>query len=203
MRICFIGDSFINGTNDPDCLGWVGRACARARRRGIELTVYNLGIRRDTSADVAARWQAETLARQPADQSGLLVFSFGVNDGTTDESGRPRAALADTLANAGATLAEARRRHPTLMVGPPPIDDDAVNARSRVLSEALARLCHDLGVPFLDIFTPLERHPLWRREVAANDGAHPGAAGYGVLADLVTAWPEWWAALTGQRISLR
>lgn len=25
MRICFIGDSFVNGTGDDTCLGWVGR----------------------------------------------------------------------------------------------------------------------------------------------------------------------------------
>lgn len=197
MRICFIGDSFVNGTNDPDCLGWVGRACARARQRGIDLTVYNLGIRRDTSADIAARWQAEALARQPADQPGLLVFSFGVNDCAGGETGRPRLSFADSLAHARAILAEAARQRPTLLVGPPPIDDDAVNARTRALSAALAPLCRELKVPFLDIFAPLESHPVWRREVAAHDGAHPSAAGYEILAELVTAWPEWWAALEG------
>ncbi|MDY6901411.1 MAG: lipase, partial [Cyanobacteriota bacterium] len=25
MRICFVGESFINGTGDPECLGWAGR----------------------------------------------------------------------------------------------------------------------------------------------------------------------------------
>jgi hypothetical protein len=53
MRICFVGDSLVNGTGDPVGLGWVGRACAAARRRGHEVTCYNLGIRRDTSADIA------------------------------------------------------------------------------------------------------------------------------------------------------
>ncbi|MBD2326404.1 GDSL-type esterase/lipase family protein [Alkalinema sp. FACHB-956] len=33
-RICFLGDSFINGTGDPDCLGWTGRICAMAQQRG-------------------------------------------------------------------------------------------------------------------------------------------------------------------------
>ncbi|WP_205762521.1 hypothetical protein [Magnetospirillum aberrantis] len=33
MRICFLGDSFFNGTNAPTCLGWTGRVCALARRR--------------------------------------------------------------------------------------------------------------------------------------------------------------------------
>ena len=59
MRICFIGDSFVNGTGDDDCLGWTGRICSAARRRGRDITLYNLGIRRDTTADIAARWERE------------------------------------------------------------------------------------------------------------------------------------------------
>ena len=34
MRICFIGDSFVNGTGDDDCLGWAGRLGAGARPGG-------------------------------------------------------------------------------------------------------------------------------------------------------------------------
>ena len=33
MRICFIGDSFVSGAFDDECLGWVGRISASARRR--------------------------------------------------------------------------------------------------------------------------------------------------------------------------
>jgi lysophospholipase L1-like esterase len=59
MRICFFGDSIVNGTGDPDCLGWVGRVCGAARKSGVDLTSYNLGIRRDTSADILRRWRRE------------------------------------------------------------------------------------------------------------------------------------------------
>ncbi|HLO75254.1 MAG TPA: GDSL-type esterase/lipase family protein [Magnetospirillum sp.] len=197
MRICFIGDSFINGTGDPDCLGWVGRVSAQARHQGVDLTVYNLGIRRDTSTDIAARWRDEARARQPIEFPGLLVFSFGVNDCTEDAPGRLRVELADSVANARAILGEAAGLRPTLMVGPPPIDDDAVNSRIRQLSAALADVCGAQGIPYLDVFGPLERHPLWRREVAQGDGAHPGAAGYAVLAQLVATWPAWQQALAG------
>src|SRR5690242_7873956 len=117
MRLCFIGDSFVNGTGDPDCLGWVGRICAAARRRGHDLTVYNLGVRRDTSADIAARWQEEALRRLPAGMDGRLVFSFGANDCMV-EAGAPRVAPAQSLANARATLDAARRWRPTRMLGP-------------------------------------------------------------------------------------
>ena len=195
MRICFIGDSFVNGTNDPDCLGWVGRVAAKTRRRGIDLTVYNLGIRRDTSADIAARWQAECQARLPPDMPGLLVFSFGVNDCSDEAPGRPRVPATASLGHAGAVLSAASRLRPTLMVGPPPIDDGGVNARIATLAPTLAALCADLAVPFLDVFPALSADSVWRAEVAAHDGAHPGAAGYAALAELVTAWPAWWQAV--------
>lgn len=194
MRICFIGDSFVNGTNDPDCLGWTGRVCALARRRGHDLTLYNLGIRRDTSQNIAGRWRAESAARLPPEAPGLLVFSFGVND-CCDDDGCRRVTPAATLDTARRLLAEASARHPVLMVGPPPIADDAVNSRIAGLSPALGAACADLGVPFLEIFPALSANPVWRAETAADDGAHPRAAGYAALAELVAAWPEWWRAL--------
>lgn len=30
LRICFMGDSYMNGTSDPKMLGWVRRLCHRA-----------------------------------------------------------------------------------------------------------------------------------------------------------------------------
>lgn len=77
MRLCFFGDSFVNGTGDDDCLGWVGRLCAAERRVGRDLTVYNLGVRRDTSDDILRRWRREAEARLPPGCGGRLVFSFG------------------------------------------------------------------------------------------------------------------------------
>ena len=71
VRPCFVGDSFINGTGDDTCLGWVGRVCAAMRASGRDLTLYNLGIRRDTSADIAVRWLDETSRRLPQGVDGL------------------------------------------------------------------------------------------------------------------------------------
>jgi lysophospholipase L1-like esterase len=195
MRICFIGDSFVNGTNDPLCLGWAGRVTAQARQAGAELTLYNLGIRRDTSADIAARWRAEASARLPAGQPGLLVFSFGVNDCCPDDTGAPRLRFHDSLKTARAMLAEAATLWPTVMVGPPPIADDAVNGRIAVLSAALAQLCAELHIPFLPIYEKLLESEAWRHETACGDGAHPAAGGYDALADLVANWPAWRKAI--------
>ena len=190
MRICFFGDSYVNGTGDPTGLGWVGRVSAAARRRGHDLTTYSLGIRRDTSADIAARWPEEATRRLPAEFDGRLVFSFGVND-CTDENGGPRIPAERSLENARAVLGAAKTGSPTLMLGPPPLPRAAAETRIAALSHALAGLAEALGVPYLDLYTPLAAIALWRLELAAGDGAHPGAAGYALIADLVEGWPAW------------
>ena len=77
MRICFIGDSFVSGAYDEDCIGWVGRIAAAARKRGHDLSPYNLGIRGETSVQIGRRWRAEAEPRQSPQQEGRLVFEFG------------------------------------------------------------------------------------------------------------------------------
>ena len=191
MRLCFIGDSFVNGTGDPVGLGWVGRACAAARRRSHDITCYTLGIRGDTSADIARRWREEAARRLPAGIDGRLVFSFGAND-CRGETGTPRVDPGASLANARAILGTAKTHHPTLMLGPPPLSDDAAaDAAIATLSPALAGLCRELAIPYLELHRPLSAIGLWRIELAAGDGAHPGAAGYAVIAEIVEGWGAW------------
>jgi acyl-CoA thioesterase I len=191
MRICFIGDSFVNGTGDDDYLGWVGRLCSEARQRGTDVTAYNLGIRRDTSADIAARWLSEAKARLPLEQDGRLVFSFGANDCVCEHAGRPRVPPDDSMASAAAILGAAKVWLPTLMIGPPPLVDREVNRRIASLSARIAALCGELGVPFLSPFEALLGSGVWIGEAKQGDGAHPNRGGYAILADLVSQWPAW------------
>lgn len=192
MRICFFGDSFMNGTGDPEGMGWVGRACAAARHAGHDLTCYNLGIRRDTSADILARWEGEARRRLPPEHPGALVFSFGANDCTPGADGGTRISLPASLANAGTLLIAARARLPTLMVGPCPIvDDPETDARIAALSTALRTLCQQLEVPFIEVHAPLAASPAWRESALEGDGCHPDGRGYAVLAGLVLAAEPW------------
>ncbi len=190
MRICFVGDSFVNGVGDPAYLGWTGRLCAEAGRAGYDITYYNLGVRRDTSADLARRWRAEVEHRLPEDCDGRVVLSFGVND-TIIEGGRRRVSLEATLTNAQAILHEARALYPLLVVGPPPVADTVQNERIRALSFSLGQLCWQEGAPYLETYKALLATPIWLEEVVAGDGAHPGAAGYEALAALVRQWSGW------------
>ena len=190
MRICFVGDSFVNGAGDPDCLGWTGRVCAAPLRQGHDITQYNLGVRHDTSVDLMRRWGEEVGHRLHGVNDGRVVFSFGVND-TDFELGHRRVELAHSLANARAILLTALQHHPTLMVGPPPVADAEHNQRTGELSQALASVCEELGVAYLETCAPLCASRAWMRDVAVGDGAHPGASGYAALADLVCGWSGW------------
>jgi lysophospholipase L1-like esterase len=191
IRICFIGDSFTAGVGDPEALGWVGRVAADALARGHNLTAYNLGIRRETSADILRRWRRECDPRALPGTETRVVFCFGANDTALDNN-RRRLTLDQSLANARALLHEAKARYPVLLIGPPPVADATHDERIGELSRALATVAQQENIPYLDVFTPLTASALWRAEVAANDGSHPRGGGYRELAALVIHWPDWW-----------
>ncbi|MGX6512211.1 GDSL-type esterase/lipase family protein [Rhodococcus sp. SJ-2] len=103
LRVCVFGDSFVAGVGDPAHRGWVGRVAERALAElPVDLTVYNLGIRRDTSSDVRARWPSEALARFSREYDNRMIVSFGVND-TTLQNGTLRVEPAESESNLGAT----------------------------------------------------------------------------------------------------
>lgn len=191
VRICFVGDSFVNGTGDETALGWAGRLCRDAHVRGVAVTYYNLGVRRDTSGDLLRRLEAECAARLPADRDGRIVLSCGVND-TTWEEGATRVPVEESLANLDAMLAFASR-HACLLVGPPPVDDDEHNRRIAVLSDAFAEVASRRGIPFVELFAPLVDDATYRQAVReGEDGAHPDSRGYARMAELIGSSSSWW-----------
>lgn len=190
IRICFFGESFVNGAGDPECLGWAGRICVDANRKGYDITYYNLGVRRETSAELKVRWLREVTSRLPKEYDGRIVFSFGVND-TTLENGKTRVEVTESIANTRTILSEAQQLYPVLMVGPPPCTDKEQNQRIADLSKQFAMVGNELNVPYLDVFPILERSNIWIEEARANDGAHPRAAGYAEFAQIVQNWEAW------------
>lgn len=190
LRICFVGDSLVNGTGDPACLGWTGRACAAACDAGHDITYYNLGVRRATSADLRGYWRGEVTRRLPAEFDGRVVFSFGVND-TTEIDGALRVPPEATLEHARAMLSDAQSTWPILLIGPTPVLDTAHNERIVQLSQRLATLAAEMDVAYLPVFDVLYRSGVWLDEVRRTDGAHPRDGGYAALAQCVQSWPAW------------
>lgn len=185
-RILFFGDSFVAGVGDPEGLGWVGRVVAAAYEAGRPLTAYNLGVRRDTSADVLARCRAEARVRMRVAQASYgVVFGLGTND-TTMQDGRVRVEPGAAVDNLGRVIQTARDlRLDVFVVGPPPAGQPAQDERVCALSDRFAALARDRDVPFVETATALRASPPWTREAAAGDGSHPAGGGYAALAGLV------------------
>lgn len=198
-RVLFFGDSFVAGAGDPTGLGWVGRVVAASYEAGLPLTPYTLGVRGDTSAEVAARYEAEAAARtQNPTASYGVVIAFGANDMTeVDKRLRVAPGVAVRTLNGLLDLVEASGRSP-FVVGPPPVGDREQDERIAELSNQFAHVATHRAIPFVATTAKLAAHDGWRREAAANDGSHPGADGYAALADLVLTggWIAWLERLT-------
>ncbi len=203
LRICFVGDSLVNGTNDPDFQGWPGRLAQGEVARGHDLSVYNLGIRGDTSAMIAERWQRECEVRLPAIQPCALVFSFGVND-VAFENGTRRVAFEQSLDIARTMMTAAKSWLPTLWVGPPPVELEQttfvpapnityVFSRPNIqaLSHAYGDIAVELGVPYFDLYAALDGDPNWLHSFDGFDSVHPNQNGYQLIRQHMQNWHAW------------
>ena len=203
LRFCFVGDSLVNGTNDTEFLGWPGRLAKDEVAQGHDVTVYNMGIRGDTSEMVERRWRAECEARMPAIQPCALVFSFGVND-IADENGVRRVELDKSLEIAQTMMSEAKAWLPTLWVGPPPVELDEttfipapkityVFTRERIaeLNLAYKKIATKHDIPYFDSFNLLKGRPHWEQSYDGSDGVHPMGEGYAEFSRNIGKWDAW------------
>jgi acyl-CoA thioesterase-1 len=200
-RVLVFGDSIVAGVGDPEGRGWVGRVVAASWAAGLPLTAYPLGVRRQTSVEVARRWRDETRPRLAAGADCRLVFAVGVND-TTIEDGAERVAPDASEATLAGMLDDAHAQGlRAFVVGPSPVCDAQQTARIAGLSGRLRTVCAARGVPYCDVVEPLSSSAAWLAEAAAGDGAHPAAGGYEALARLVLAggWLEWLASSARRR----
>lgn len=193
-RVLVFGDSFVAGVGDPAGLGWAGRLAAASHEAGRPITLYNLGVRGDTSADLAARFEFELAARtRNADASYGVVLSFGANDMLVQDN-RLRVAPGRSIGtlNRLIDLAQAGG-FGVMVVGPPPVGEPEEDERIRELSSQFAHVVTHRNLRYVETARVLSAHDVWRSEAAASDGSHPGAGGYAALAEIVLAggWADW------------
>ena len=199
-RILFFGDSFVAGAGDPTGLGWVGRVVAAGHDAGRPVTAYNLGIRGDSSADVAARFEPELAARtRNAAASYGVVLGFGANDMLIEDN-RLRVPPGRSVGTLNRLIDLAQDGgHGVLVVGPPPVGEPEEDERIRELSSQFAHAVTHRNLRYVETARVLSAHDVWRSEAAANDGSHPAAGGYAALAEIVRAagWTDWLDGLGG------
>ncbi len=192
MRICFLGDSITNGVNDPEFLGWPGRLCQRFVSSVADLTVYNLGVRADTTAQILQRGIPEVKYRLPEGADGRVVLSCGVADAVLI-GGVPRIPSFDSLANLRQMIDQLSPHYPLLIIGPTPVINAAHAVGVAEINSAYRSALAETDIPFCDVYDQLSQSSAWKKDLQTADGIHPQAAGYTALADIVAAWEPWQA----------
>lgn len=193
IRIAFIGDSFVNGTGDPEYLGWTQRVCQHIQQhnQNIELTAYNLGIRRETSTNILKRWENEVKPRLIDGDKFILVFSFGVND-CVIINGKQRVDLKTSVENLKNILLKAKEKYDeVLFIMPPAINDANINSNIEKLIENYTKVCIDLKINYINKFDNLKIDPIWKKETSENDGSHPRSNGYKIFTSLILKDENW------------
>lgn len=190
LRVCFLGDSLTFGQGDQAGLGWPGRVVLDAWAEGLDLTGYNLGVRGDTGAQIAARAVLEVKGRFRSGDRKAVTIAFGANDIGQDLP------LGDSLAALEALLDWAQESALTAFVLPPPLfPDPMADALAASMTSAMAKVCAERQVAFLDTRDGGVDWGLWWSEARAGDGVHPHSGGYESLARAFMAWPAWRAWL--------
>lgn len=204
-RICFIGDAFTVGAGDETTMGWVGRLAKGEWDAGHDVSVYNLGVRGNSSRDIARRWKAEVSVRIPANARGRLVFMFGGNDAKLTVGEGIEVPIEEAVAHARAFMSEAAAMMPTLWIGLIPMNEakpypqllaggpqyEFSNERQAIYNQRYSELAEELGIPFLDLHTTLLADQRWMELTQEGDGSNPKGEGYDLVARMIAAWPAW------------
>ena len=207
IRIGFVGDSITHGTGDETLLGWTYRVGQAEAAKGHDVTVYNLGIRADTSALVEDRWNIEVNSRLKAEMNCATVWAIGINDSAHEKTASTdglRVPLDESLDRISRMINTAKSVGPALWIGPTPVIEEMMpidrlpgviydfrNEMIAAYSNAFAVKAAEIGVPYLDLYSDLAGDPDWDASLRASDGLHPNADGYVMMAARVTAWNAW------------
>ena len=191
-HLFFFGDSITLGVGEPEAGGWVGHFAAglvaQGRVEPAAASFYNLGVRRASSKQVQARWEAEYRVRcgLPEVDTCRLLFCCGVVD-MAAPTGRPNLGVDTSVATARAIVQTARELAPTVLLGPTPVADTAHAARIATLSRAYAALCAEVDVPFVELYASLAADPAYMGDLP--DGIHPAGTGNARIAALLLDSP--------------
>jgi lysophospholipase L1-like esterase len=177
MIICYFGDSLTLGVGDETGLGWPGRLTQAQREHGLDITAYNLGVRKDASVRMQHRWRPEAMLRKMEGVPFKLVFSFGVADVFNDVG------VEETMGAAVAMLARAKAEAEVLVIGPTPVNDLEKREKIIEISRVLDSMCRRLDIPFVSMAEAMHRSFAYGLSLNEGDGAHPTASGYADLAE--------------------
>lgn len=201
-----LGDSLTQGIGDEELLGWLGR-WARQFTESREVTLYNLGVRGNTSLDLSKRVKSELEARLEPGDAATLLLCIGTND-TAEYRGKERVPLSRSLQLVERILSEMERFGRVFWISPVPVTERELNfepregevfsfrsERLQALNAAYAEIATRRRIVYLDLFQLFVEKELSLG--ASSDGIHPQGAGYETIARLVSTWQPLMSHLEG------
>ena len=181
----FFGDSLTLGVNDRTMLGWTGRFAATLDLPVPPTTFYNLGVRKQTSLAVLARWKEEVLRRELPESDVRLLFNVGVVDMAAPK-GEPVLSVEESGKALDKLLKEATHAYKKQVIrvlSPFPVVQEAHNERIATLNAHYAKVCAAKGIEYIDIYSILVENQAYMNDL--HDGIHPTGNGCAIIAEFL------------------
>ncbi|MBI2108779.1 MAG: hypothetical protein HYT93_01175 [Parcubacteria group bacterium] len=182
INVCIFGDSIVYGQGDAQKGGWATRLrnyFELQANNELDVRIYALGIRGETTQDVLGRLPAECTARKP----DIIIVSVGINDSQIiDTKETFLVPFSMFVKNIGNIFKTARRFTPKIIfVGLTPVDELKTtptawgayyhNENIKQYDAAIKEFCHAKEITFISIFNLLSKNDL-------IDGIHPNSIGH-------------------------
>lgn len=200
MMLLVFGDSITYGLND-DKGGWVGRLRKELEKEylanagHVENTVYNCGIRGDTTEQMLKRFDIELSSRADRQDDPVILFAIGTNDSCTSSSGSNTVPAANYRENLGKLLEKAQTvTDKVIFLGLFPTDETKTapvgwnsnasytNKNLEEYNAVIKGFCKEKGLAFVDIFKPFYNKAY---QELLSDGLHPNPKGHQKIYKLV------------------
>ena len=186
MEIGIWGDSITYGQCDPEGLGWVGRL-RRFLPTGDSTSVYNFGVRGDTTVGLLKRFAVEADSIEP----DVIVFAIGINDSKFLKGETENQVPIDLFKQNMEELLTLAQKHTTkiYLVGATKADELVIrssgarfqNEAIQIYNATLKQLAEQKNIPFIDVFDLLDI------KADVDDGVHPNAQGYKKMFEVIMA----------------
>lgn len=181
----FFGDSITLGVNVLEDDTWTCLLNASMKAHGVPIppsTFYYLGVRKSSSKAIAQRFMPEFQVRNIAGSESYFVFMFGTVD-AAELNGKSVLDIEETITYTKEILAQAKEHGKCILVTPPPVQNEAHNARISSLAKEQIKICEELNIPYVDVNTALNDSLVYTQDL--NDGVHPQEMGNTAIFDII------------------
>lgn len=191
MRYLIFGASTTHGYNDIKHGGWAGRL----RQYLNPKEFHNLAISGNTSFDILARIESETVSRlrDKPKEEWTMILGLGTNDARI-KNGKPGSTPEQYKENVEKLLDIAQKYvgRVLFLSGKPVIEEltTPFDSRSSFYNEDIKRnggiakaICDARGVEFIDLYSEFEK--VDNLQELLDDGLHPNAKGHEFMFNII------------------